>query len=71
MSFMLSNTVAVRLRDLARLAPFEIGEIRRIKGMGAMYFALTVTQADPKLYTKFFCLSIDGVSYTCYFKAAL
>jgi hypothetical protein len=68
MNFLLSETVAVRLRDSIRKEPLKAGEVRQIGGMGETYFALSTTRVDPSTYTEFFTFLVDGVGHTCYRK---
>jgi hypothetical protein len=66
MSITLGASFMERLCDSVRLKPFRVCEIRRIKGMGVMYFSLSSTLVDQDMYIEVWSLSIDGIGYTFY-----
>lgn len=68
MSFILSAPFAERLRDAVRAQPLKPGELRRVKGLGESYLALSSTPVDEETYAELFAVTIDGVRHTFYRK---
>ncbi|NDP47501.1 MAG: hypothetical protein GZ085_03750 [Sulfuriferula multivorans] len=68
MSFMLSTSLAIRLRDDIRKTPLLENEIRRIQGMGGHYIALESADVSEHEFALLFRLSIDEVQYSVYYK---
>jgi hypothetical protein len=57
---------AERIRDEMRNDPMQEGEIRRVKGLGNLFVAISSTSVEAQEYTRIYTLFIDDVEYSFY-----
>lgn len=62
MSFLITPSLAEKIRDSVRAQPLAPGEMRRITGLGRMFLTLPDTPTGDG-YTECFRVRVDGVTH--------